>query len=58
MAKRREVVRLFEQHGFVNEGGTNHDKFVHPDGRRTTLKRHQEINNGAFENMKKQAKLK
>ena len=32
MVKRREVVRFFRQNGFKNEGGTNHDKFRHPDG--------------------------
>ena len=53
MVKRREVVRFFQHNGFKNEGGTNHDKFRHPDGRR-----HSEISNQQFEVMKKQAGLK
>ena len=56
MVKRREVVRFFRQNGFKNEGGTNHDKFRHPDGRRTVIERHSEISNQQF--MKKQAGLK
>lgn len=43
MVKRREVVRFFQHNGFKNEGGTNHDKFRHPDGRRTVIERHSEI---------------
>ena len=43
MTKRREIVRRLEREGFVNIGGTNHDVFVHPDGRRTTVERHREI---------------
>lgn len=58
MVKRREVVRYFELHGFINIGGTNHDKLVHPDGRRTFLGRHSEVSNRMFKEMKKQAGLK
>ena len=56
--KRREVVKFFEANGFVNMGGTNHDKYVHPDGRWVVIGRHAEISNGLFERMKKQAGLK
>lgn len=58
MVKRKEVVRFFRQNGFKNEGGTNHDKFRHPDGRRTVIERHSEISNQQFEVTKKQAGLK
>ena len=58
MVKRREVVRFFERNGFVNKGGTNHDKFRHPDGRRTVIERHREISNAQFEILKRQAGLK
>ena len=58
MVKRREVVRFFRRNGFKNEGGGNHDKFVHPDGRWTVIERHSEISNQQFEVMKKQAGLK
>lgn len=58
MVKRRYVIKFFRAHGFKLADGTNHDKLVHPDGRWTTLGRHREIENGAFENMKKQVGLK
>ncbi|WP_165046166.1 type II toxin-antitoxin system HicA family toxin [Adlercreutzia sp. ZJ138] len=53
MVKRRQVELFFKEHGFINEGGTNHDKLVHPDGRWTTLGRHKEISNKLFDEMKK-----
>lgn len=58
MVKRREVERFFEERGFENMGGTNHDRLQHPDGRWTILGRHREIPNRMFEEMKKQAGLK
>lgn len=58
MVKRRTVIKYFEAHGFRCEGGANHDKLVHPDGRRTVIGRHREIDNNRFEDMKKQAGLK
>lgn len=36
----REVIKRLEKAGFVNKGGTNHDKLVHPDGRKTVVYRH------------------
>ncbi|MCL2807011.1 MAG: type II toxin-antitoxin system HicA family toxin [Coriobacteriia bacterium] len=58
MVKRREVVKFFQGHGFVNKGGSKHDKVKHPDGRWTEIPRHTEINDLLFEQMKKQAGLK
>lgn len=58
LVKRRDVLRFFEANGFVIKGGTNHDKLVHPDGRRTYLGRHAEIDNKLFEKMKKEAGLR
>lgn len=58
MTKRKDVIKFFRSHGFEIEGGTNHDRLIHPDGRWTTLGRHQEISNHLFEEMKKQAGLK
>ena len=58
MVKRRDVIKFFKRQGFELEGGTNHDRLVHPDGRWTTLGRHAEIANLMFEEMKKQAGLK
>lgn len=36
----RELIKKLEAAGFVNQGGTNHDKLVHPDGRKTVVHRH------------------
>ena len=36
----RELIKKLEEAGFVNKGGTNHDKMVHPDGRVTVIHRH------------------
>lgn len=36
----REIIRRLESAGFVNQGGTRHDKLVHPDGRKTIVFRH------------------
>jgi len=57
MTKRRDVVKLLESNGFINRGGTNHDRFVHPDGRWTEVARHSEIPLLAFKRIKKQAGL-
>lgn len=53
MVKRKYVLSWFRARGFVVQGGTNHDKLVHPDGRWTVLGRHGEIANQLFEKMKK-----
>ena len=58
MVKRREVVRFFERAGFRNIGGTNHDIYVHADGRRVVIKRHTEIENAVFAKLIKTAGLK
>lgn len=58
MVKRREVVRILKRNGFVNMGGAKHDTFKHPDGRRTTVPRHQEIIDDTFEDILKQSKLR
>lgn len=55
MIKRKDVLAFFEENGFENRGGRNHDLLLHPDGRRTVLGRHREISNVMFEEMKKQA---
>lgn len=57
MVKRRQVVRFLERNGFVNKGGTNHDRFEHPDGRWTIVERHREIEKPMFKLIKKQAGL-
>ena len=57
MTKRRDVVRLLEMNGFRSRGGTNHEKFVHPDGRRTVVPRHRDVDDDLFKAIKKQAGL-
>ncbi len=58
MVSRRQVAKFFTSHGFVNKGGTRHDRYEHPDGRWTVIEHHKEINDRLFELMKKQAGLK
>ena len=57
MTKRRDIVKLLEENGFENKGGTNHDLFV--KGKRTTVvPRHREIDENMFRKIKKQAGLR
>lgn len=58
MTKRRDVVRLLEENGFSSRGGTNHEKFVHLDGRRTVVPRHSNVDDDLFKAIKRQAGLK
>ena len=57
MTKRRDVERLLEENGFINMGGTNHDRFVHPDGRWAVVPRHREIPEFLVRKIMKQAGL-
>jgi len=57
MTKRRDIVKLLEENGFENKGGTSHDEFVKP-GYRTVVPRHKEIRESTFKKIKKQAGLK
>jgi mRNA interferase HicA len=57
MTKKRDVVRLLESNGFINKGGANHDKYVHPDGRWTEVARHSEIPELTAKKIRKQAGL-
>lgn len=46
MTKRRDLIRILIQEGFVEVRGTgrgNHDKLKHPDGRTAVVERHREI---------------
>ena len=58
MVKRRDVVAFFTVHGFINKGGSRHDRYEHPDGRWTVVPRHAEIDDMLFKMMKTQAGLK
>jgi mRNA interferase HicA len=58
MTKRRDVVRFLERNGFINKGGTRHDRYVHPDGRWTEVPRHSEVTERTFREIKKQVGLR
>lgn len=57
MTKRRDVVKRLLDAGFVSQGGTNHEKFVHPDGRVTVVPRHREIGEATARSIYRQAGL-
>ena len=57
MTKRRDIIKALEDAGFRSEGGTNHEKFRHPDGRQTVVPRHREIPNLLEKVIRKQAGL-
>ena len=55
----RELIKKLEEAGFVNKGGTNHDKMVHPDGRVTVSHRHKgDIPLGTLKAIARQTKIK
>lgn len=57
MTKRGDVIRFFEQRGFYSKGGTKHEKLT--NGEVTIMvKRHREIEDEVFDELKKQAGLK
>lgn len=54
-----ELIKKLEEAGFVNKGGTNHDKMVHPDGRVTVIHRHKgDIPLGTLKAIARQTKIK
>lgn len=55
MTKRRDVVRALLAAGFVSEGGTNHERFVHGDGRWTMVPRHREVCESTVRMIERQA---
>ena len=57
MVKRREVVKLLEIHGIKSVGGTNHEKFIHKDGRSTVVPRHREIKELTFRLIMRQSRI-
>ncbi|MEM6728879.1 MAG: type II toxin-antitoxin system HicA family toxin [Pseudomonadota bacterium] len=58
MAKRSDIIRLLEKAGFISKGGAKHERWVHPDGRFTTVGRHREIPTPTARLIAKQAKIK
>lgn len=57
MVKRRDLVKELKAAGFVEKGGTNHEKFVKP-GYITEVPRHREISDRMANVIRKQAGLK
>ena len=58
MTKRRDIVKALEAEGFVSKGGSNHEAWLHADGRRTVLGRHKDIPLHTARLIAKQAKIK
>ncbi|MDR0828281.1 MAG: type II toxin-antitoxin system HicA family toxin [Desulfovibrio sp.] len=55
----RELIKKLKAAGFVNHGGRNHDKLVHPDGRITVVYRHTgDIPFGTLKAVEKQTGVK
>lgn len=57
MTKRRDIIKALKKAGFKSKGGTNHETWVHPDGRRTVVGRHTEIPTPTARLIVKQAKI-
>jgi predicted RNA binding protein YcfA (HicA-like mRNA interferase family) len=57
MTKRRDITKALQAASFISKGGTNHETWVHPDGRRTVLGRHKEIPSPTARLIAKQAKI-
>ncbi len=55
----RKLIQILEKEGFVFVGGTNHAKYVHPDGRKTLVHRHKgDIPIGTLKAISKQIGIK
>lgn len=53
MTKHRDLVREAIKAGFHEDGGTNHEKWKHPDGRVVTIPRHREIKENLAKGIRK-----
>jgi predicted RNA binding protein YcfA (HicA-like mRNA interferase family) len=58
MTKKRDITKALKAAGFILQGGTKHDAWVHADGRRTIVGRHNEIPSSTARAIAKQAKIK
>lgn len=53
-----EIKKILENEGFVHKGGSNHDKFEHPDGRVTVIFRHKgDIPKGTLKAIAREARI-
>ena len=56
---RIQIVKRLLEEGFHSQGGTKHEKFVHPDGRRTVIPSHHgDFPIGTVKAIEKQTKVK
>lgn len=53
MTKRKDLVGELERAGCVSRGGTNHEKFLCPNGRVTYVPRHREIGESLADEIRK-----
>lgn len=58
MTKRRDLVKELMKAGFAPDGGTNHEIFKHPDGRKICVPRHRELKENLVKGIRKQAGLR
>ena len=54
---RRLIVKEPKKAGFVQEEGSNHTGFYHPDGRVTYVPRHRSVREGTWRAIQRQAGL-
>ena len=53
MTKHRDLVREAIKAGFHEDGGTNHERWVHSDGREVWIPRHREIRESTARSIRK-----
>ena len=53
MTKHRDLVREAIKAGFHEDGGTNHERWVHSDGREDWIPRHREIRESTARSIRK-----
>lgn len=58
MTKRRDIIKVLEEAGFISKGGSKHEKWLHADGRFTLVGRHRDIPSATARAIAKQAKIK
>jgi predicted RNA binding protein YcfA (HicA-like mRNA interferase family) len=58
MTKRRDITKALQAAGFISKGGSKHEAWVHPDGRRTLVGRHKDIPSPTARMIANQAKIK
>ena len=57
MALRRKLIAKLKEAGFYSVGGTKHEKFIHENGKYTSVPRHKEIKESLYKLILKQANI-